>query len=222
MGLLRFVAGLGEASKTLRAVGPEAAASTGCLLAFFSLAGCGTAVTVGPTDASGAQSHDAHSHPVTFVSCQTDQDCPRFDHYCQSCPDGGSSCASSQCIDGGCEDRAAFCPTYACLGSCGVKCTQCNPADGGCRAGRCDYFSRCVTGDPYCATADSGRASCARTDAVAIGDCNAILGWGWDGSKCIPLVGCACQGIDCGNLIGSEVRCGLAFSYCPGDGGLGE
>jgi hypothetical protein len=194
-----------------------------CLIAIFSISGCGAPALVAPMDASVPQGSDAIPRPVTYVPCQGDDDCPRFDNYCQSCPDGGTSCAASHCVDGGCRDEAASCVSYACEAPpCGKDCLRCDPADGGCRAGKCDFFHRCVPETlPYCATSNSGLPGCQRTEAVAIGDCNAIIGWGWDGTRCFPLVGCLCQGIDCMSLSISLDRCGLAFSDCPRDAGSG-
>jgi hypothetical protein len=68
--------------------------------------------------------------------------------------------------------------------------------------------------------------SCVVTDAVgADGDasesaglsgpvCHTVYGWGWDGAKCFAVVGCVCQGVDCGRLSPVPSACWAAYGHC--------
>jgi hypothetical protein len=44
--------------------------------------------------------------------------------------------------------------------------------------------------------------------------CHSALGWAWDGSKCIAIVGCSCQGADCGDLLPIQSACRAAYAHC--------
>jgi hypothetical protein len=56
-------------------------------------------------------------------------------------------------------------------------------------------------------------AKCAPTDATSPPNggfgtgCRIVFGWGWDGSKCYPIVGCVCAGRDCNRLIPDRNTC---------------
>jgi hypothetical protein len=67
-------------------------------------------------------------------------------------------------------------------------------------------------------------AACTQESAQgAIGEnaplsgCSTLLGWAWDGSKCIPVVGCICEGSDCSNLSGDLSTCSAAHAHCFSD-----
>jgi hypothetical protein len=163
--------------------------------------------------------------PAGFTLCQSNDDCPQVQDYCQVCVDGGKVCASSLCIEGGCQDTPAACPkTPVC--ACGGDCMRCGTVDdgGGCVPGTCDFVYRCKTTIPAgqkCTGPSVGDPiDCAAQIAVGVGDCNSILGWAWDGTRCIPVVGCLCLGQDCPDLLGAEYYCKYAFAYvCVGDAG---
>jgi hypothetical protein len=95
---------------------------------------------------------------------------------------------------------------------------QCGPGDGGCVNGVCT-FSGCAVPDGAsvkCITSLVGSPpGCQAMDAIAVGDCNTLLDWSWNGSKCIPLVGCACQGRDCYNNLDDLFTCNTVFLGCP-------
>jgi hypothetical protein len=59
------------------------------------------------------------------------------------------------------------------------------------------------------------RCACEPLDAVAEGECKAILGWTWDGARCHELVGCSCVGDDCDKLFASEGDCLTNHEACP-------
>jgi len=63
---------------------------------------------------------------------------------------------------------------------------------------------------------------CNPTDARGTGGsgfsspmCNVVLGWAWDGTKCIAILGCSCEGSGCGDLFPVQSVCRAAFAHCP-------
>lgn len=54
-----------------------------------------------------------------------------------------------------------------------------------------------------CVTACS-EPSCPAWDAQGSGPCNLILGYAWDGHRCVALSGCSCVGADCYRLMGDD------------------
>jgi hypothetical protein len=208
----------------------------GCLLVLaVAVVGCGEGSRVAGSDGSSMQAadadaglgFDASSAPPTVIPCRQDFDCPQPGNYCEPCFDGGVSCANSRCTDGGCVDVPASCPgpiSEPCFGkSCGETCEQCSISDGGCYSGTCDYLGRaCRALAPRCSF-DGGVPTteqvqgCTAFDAVAAGYCNHVFGWAWNGLKCVPIVGCLCEGSDCGYLL-DYFTC-LIFESCPHDGG---
>jgi hypothetical protein len=56
---------------------------------------------------------------------------------------------------------------------------------------------------------------CTAMDAQGQGRCKMLLGWKWDGSQCVSLGGCSCQGADCDRLFGSAQICQTAMAHCP-------
>lgn len=189
----------------------------------------------------GSPRGNASPQPVTFVACQTDQDCPQPEPApCQLCFDGGTVCARSQCGNGDgvmfadgrwqvvscqgsacpprqCVDSPAWCPgplSDPCANkSCGDACEQCNTADGGCYPGTCNFRGACRAAAPTCSPDRAQRLAedCRATDAIGIGDCNYLFGWSWGASGCTPVVGCSCQGSDC-----SKVFSNLFSPDCAG------
>ncbi len=59
---------------------------------------------------------------------------------------------------------------------------------------------------------------CDAMDAVAVGTedghCNCILGFAWNGSECMTLADCACEGSDCDKLTSSAEECQSQHSVC--------
>jgi hypothetical protein len=173
---------------------------------------------------SSRGSEQGTSDDAAGSPCHADRDCPQpSGQYCVPCFEGGVDCALSQCVAGACVGHAASCPgpiTDPCAYKvCGDPCQQCSTPDGGCYAGTCNWFNECKQA-PSPACSIDAPYSCAPSDAVGVGDCNTFLGWGWDGSKCIAIVGCECQGSDCQGLTDSaEMDCLDIYSICPRDGG---
>jgi hypothetical protein len=64
-------------------------------------------------------------------------------------------------------------------------------------------------------------APCTSTDAMGVAAggfsspaCNNVLGWAWNGSKCIAVVGCSCVGSGCGDLLPVQSACRAAYAHC--------
>lgn len=70
-----------------------------------------------------------------------------------------------------------------------------------------------ATGDGSTA-ADGGSASCDAQDAIGDGLCDAVLGWSFDGDRCVMQSGCECTGADCDSLFASEAACELTYAEC--------
>ena len=64
-------------------------------------------------------------------------------------------------------------------------------------------------------------SACAAMDAAASADgsgahCNCMLGYAWDGAKCVGLGDCACTGADCDKLASTLQQCQAAHTACLG------
>jgi hypothetical protein len=45
-------------------------------------------------------------------------------------------------------------------------------------------------------------------------ECTTVFGWGWDGSKCVAIVGCECVGDECATLLPARSACVAAYGRC--------
>jgi hypothetical protein len=120
------------------------------------------------------------------------------------------------------ENGYAICPIHNPCGgkSCAEPCQQCSTPDASCYPGYCDALGSCKAGVPDC-TPGAPR-SCAPTDAKGVNDpggrsCRSVFGWGWDGSHCNAVVGCYCQGSECGVLLNDEFTCEGEYAHCMSD-----
>jgi hypothetical protein len=194
--------------------------------------GSGSGSVDGAVDANLASDDSGNIDQESLVGegglalCRTDSDCIQpSQQFCVPCFEGGVSCASTQCVNGNCTGFAA---NWGCSGpvtdpcaekSCGDSCQQCSTPDGGCYSGVCTWFNLCKADTVPVCTVTATRG-CAPTDATGLGDCNDFLGWAWDGSKCVALAGCLCQGSDCSDLLGGSLGdCDSVYSDCRGNGG---
>jgi hypothetical protein len=175
-------------------------------------------------DAALADSQGMPSGGDSSLPCRADSDCPQpAASYCVPCFEGGMDCARSQCINGVCVGvpGGRSCPgpiTNPCAYKmCGNSCQQCSTSEGGCYPGVCNWFGACKAAIPICSIHAS--RGCAPSDALGVGDCNDFLGFGWDGTKCIAIVGCLCQGSDCGTLLSAQFDCYGVFLPCMQEGG---
>lgn len=61
---------------------------------------------------------------------------------------------------------------------------------------------------------DSGVPSCAPFNARGTGACGVTFGYAYDGFTCVPVIGCICEGPDCGRLYGTYGECLMARDRC--------
>lgn len=106
---------------------------------------------------------------------------------------GGSAGEAGNAGQSGCEDD----------GDCAAQgaCRPCEPLRYACPEVRC-VAGQCEETEALCA----GKP-CAPVAAVAVGPCEFSLGWRWDGVACGMLLGCSCEGPNCGALAASEADC---------------
>ena len=58
---------------------------------------------------------------------------------------------------------------------------------------------------------------CLPEDAIGVGMCDAFWGYAWNGSECVGLSGCACEGLDCETLPFEPGLCELEHEQCGGN-----
>jgi len=166
--------------------------------------------------AGRAEEAEGGSGGVTVSGkCRGDSDCPPAE--CSSCRGAPGGCPPSNCVEGQC-----FAPNCASVDacaqkSCGDACSACYSDDGSCSAGTCDRWGDCKETVDSCDL--SAPRPCTRTDARGAGfvngrTCNVVQGWGWNGSRCVAVVGCTCEGSDCRSLLQTETDCSGAFVHC--------
>lgn len=97
-----------------------------------------------------------------------------------ACGDSTSAPTGPACGDVIC-DEGLIC----CNASCGI----CTPRGGSCTG------ELCVP------------PTCERSDAEGVGDCDEVLGWVYDGGRCVPVEGCNCGGRDCYVLFEEAEHC---------------
>ena len=97
----------------------------------------------------------------------------------------GGNCAESACPA---ENRAM---TECLAGDASDLCT--------------DYMQTTCLGLPSEWTQDE--EECDATSARAVGECTSSLGWTWNGSACVELHGCTCEGSDCNDLMEHQAGC---------------
>lgn len=72
-------------------------------------------------------------------------------------------------------------------------------------------------------TVDAGVSRCTAMDAAGTGGCDFVLGYKYDGRRCIQVSGCECSGADCGDLKTSAQDCvddhAECIRSCGGRGG---
>ncbi len=78
------------------------------------------------------------------------------------------------------------------------------------------YDNPCVAHGAGVDVARSGACDdpCTPEDAAAVGACDAVLGWYWDGSACTGLVGCSCRGVDCARIAATSSACVASHVSC--------
>jgi hypothetical protein len=104
------------------------------------------------------------------------------------------------CVEGG----GAQCQAVPTCPAGGVQMPGC-PNDGS----ECRDYSLCGT-TITCAFP----RGCAPQEARGVGVCAAFFGYAWNGSECIGLGGCSCEGADCDEAYASPEACQRARSAC--------
>jgi hypothetical protein len=105
--------------------------------------------------------------------------------------------------------------------NCGSACETCDTVDGSCYSGFCSIFGACKPSMGSCPgqlpEPDPMTLGCGAFDAVGLGDCSIVFGLVWDGSKCVTIVGCICQGSDCQQFLDGPACAAFTFG-CSVDG----
>lgn len=126
---------------------------------------------------------------------------------------GGSDAGNGYSIGGSSDD----------LGSDGGLETASNSdwGNGTVTDSACDWCEAFCDGADQCVAQSAPSRPCTPTDAEGVpapgfssGECDKVLGWGWDGTKCIAVIGCSCLGADCGNLLSVQSQCRSAYASC--------
>lgn len=128
---------------------------------------------------------------------------------------GGTACGtgepgSATCPPGTVCEVSACGAAGACVqlpDDCGAPVLAC---PGGCFASACDAADAGVSIEHGAACTPS----CAADDSTGAGYCGALLGYRFDGSVCMPLQGCECEGLDCDRMTPSLHACELAHDHC--------
>lgn len=83
-----------------------------------------------------------------------------------------------------------------------------------CTGSECKYLFKGTSAKAKC-DAHHKRCTCKPLDAKGTAGCTKQLGYTWDGSTCVPLVGCSCVGSDCTLATGlTFTLCKKMFSHC--------
>lgn len=56
--------------------------------------------------------------------------------------------------------------------------------------------------------------TCAAIDALGAGACDYVLGFAWNGTRCVTVSGCTCEGTECDLLTDSSDACLSAYAGC--------
>jgi hypothetical protein len=159
-------------------------------------------------------------------------DTKKADDGCNTCSctdDGAWACTEMGCVDpnackpGDTKKADDGCNTCSCQPDGSWACTEigcvpeCKPgdtkkADDGCNT--------CVCGDDntWACTKIGCVPECKAQDAKGVGACAAFFGYAWNGSSCVGLGGCDCEGADCKSTFNTPEECQKAYASC-GSGG---
>jgi len=157
------------------------------LLSIGLMAACATTTTDDPTGDRRGQLGKADS--VTGSCSESDA--------CGSKSDGTCWCDGECWWYGDCCDDAAE--------TCSVD--ECNAlSNTGCHDGNV-----CVAGTPN--TCENLQADCSAQDAHGVGMCEMFMGVAWNGTTCVGVSGCSCEGADC-NALTSLAVCQDSHAHC--------
>ena len=200
------------------------------------LIGCGGRVHVGDTDGGadgGADGAIRDGGPADGsvecgrVTCPEGMVCCNAS--CGVCTAPSGSCPAIACIDE-CTSDADCRPGDVCawdVEGCGTDPGTCQPRPGSCSllldpVCGCDgveYGNACEALRASARVASHGACGtspCSPQDAMGVGPCFLILGVAWDGTTCVSVGGCECDGADCGSLYPDLETCQSAHAGCAG------
>ena len=167
-------------------------------------------------------------------------DCPELP---EGCYYDGQDCEADRCGDPICPEPDTpcgglfnpICPTthycdYTEPGACGLldETGICRPRPTGCSTEcvevcSCDGTTYCNECEALAAGRDvasegpcGGDDPCRPMDAFGIGECTRSAGWVWNGSECVEIFGCSCDGTDCFRVESNEELCEAPFAACTG------
>lgn len=147
--------------------------------------------------------------------CSSDADCSNLRRRLVGCADQSTEEDDAVCLSGVCGYPKPRCsPLTACqFVQCGDPCQYCYPSSGKCTSGFCNANLGCLSQQmPDCSP--DALPSCSPTIAGGLGSCRKVFGWGWDGGKCIAIVGCTCEGPECASLYTDQDTCITVFENC--------
>jgi hypothetical protein len=148
--------------------------------------------------------------------------------------DAGDALDGGDAVDAGSEVRCMNDPTRPCgaTGYCDydAQCGETGDPMGRCRPlpTRCEvecapvcgcngvtYINECEAQRAGTDVAQPGACDCDAQDAVGSGSCGAPFGYKWNGTSCVEVRGCTCEGADCGRLRNFP-ECQMHAEVCEG------
>jgi len=190
--------------------------------------------TDGGTDSATDGSSDGGGEECGPVTCGEGQVCCNAS--CGICTSPGLACPAIACVDAGPPTCGGFtgeeCPDGSYCDfpeGCGFADGSgvCEPRPEGCTEDcpgvcGCDgafYCNGCMAaqaGIDVLHEGDCGGPESAPMDARGEGPCELFFGFAWDGTSCVGLGGCTCEGADCGSLYPGLDECEDAHRDCFG------
>lgn len=190
-------------------------------------------------DAGERPAADAATPDAADAGDECPLDCPELPVECYyESPD----CAAGTCGQIVCPGPHTMCGSlfhgrcrsdeycdYFIEGACGSldEVGLCRPRPGECAGAPVERVCAC-DGTTYESACEAHRAGfevvmpgecpppdlCRGDDAFGTPDCRDELGWKWDGNRCAPVVGCACEGTFCEHLFADQAACRAGSTTC--------
>jgi hypothetical protein len=132
--------------------------------------------------------------------------CPEGFSEVPDCADDGSSCqyVTTCGTTIACQEDVVNCLAIPVCPAGSQEVMACPPTSSSCQnISLCGTTISCQYG-----------AACAPQDARGVGLCAAFFGYAWNGSSCIGLSGCSCEGADCDEAYETPEACQMARSSC--------
>ena len=140
------------------------------------------------------------------VVCDAYPVCPAGTAEVLDCADNGSSCqyVTTCGTTIACQEDVVNCLAIPVCPAGSQEVMACPPTSSSCQnISLCGTTISCQYG-----------AACAPQDARGVGICAAIFGYAWNGSSCVGLGGCSCEGADCDEAYETSESCQAARSSC--------